>query len=231
MNFSINNYKDKFYKFSNEKALNLYKSLNINLYEEYKKITKDEEMQKNDYEKVYSVLAYYLYMILYDEINNIKSRYLNFKIKSIEFDNNINSILINLYETSSRKYTVSNIQKNLIDKIKEHKLEEKIQEVIKEEKLDTVKENKKENKKIVKPSKKSTKNKRRNPRRRMKSAFYGVDNNKDNTNTFENIENYYLKANTNIIVTVILNANFKSILVKDINISNMLLNAILKLLI
>lgn len=229
MNFSINNYKDKFYKFSNEKALNLYKSLNINLYEEYKKITKDEEMQKNDYEKVYSVLAYYLYMILYDEINNIKSRYLNFKIKSIEFDNNINSILINLYETSNRKYTVSNIQKTLIDKIKEHKLEEKIQEVIKEEKLDTIKENKKENKKIVKPSKKSTK--RRNTRRRMKSAFYGVDNNKDNINTFENIENYYLKANTNITVTVILNANFKSILVKDINISNMLLNAVLKLLI
>ena len=115
------------------------------------------------------------------------------------------------------------------EKIKKHKMEKKIQEVIKEEKIDIIKENKKENKKIVKPSKKSTK--RRNPRRRMKSAFYGVDNNKDNLNTFENIENYYLKANTNIIITVILNANFKSMLVKDINISNMLLNAILKLLI
>ena len=55
-------------------------------------------------------------MIIYDEINNIKTRYQNFKLKNIEFDNGMNSIILTLYETSNRKYTVSNIQKNLIHK-------------------------------------------------------------------------------------------------------------------
>ena len=41
MNFGINNYKDKFFKFSNNKAMELYKSLNIDLFKEYEKIFKE----------------------------------------------------------------------------------------------------------------------------------------------------------------------------------------------